>query len=90
MWYTQIIVEEQTNQGGHTMNSKILTQIEDCTVTEQQETGFKTYTKAVEEGFRTPSNEDFQTFYSFWCAENDLFNDINDSNFPPAERPDWA
>jgi hypothetical protein len=72
------------------MSKTTMQQIEENTITSQQEAGFAAYTKQVEEGFRTAGLEDFQSFYSLWCAEEGLFNDISDSNFPVSERPVWA
>jgi hypothetical protein len=72
------------------MNAHILAQIDECIVTEQQEVGFRVYVNAVADGYITPSYEDFQYFYDRWCAEEGLFNDIREANFPAADRPEWA
>lgn len=33
---------------------------------------------------------DFQQWYSLWCSDNGLHNDIYESNLEAQERPDWA
>lgn len=47
--------------------------IEKTIVTKQQETGFKEYRKALEEGCPLT----FKEFYWFWQFENGLFDDSN-------------
>jgi transcriptional regulator with XRE-family HTH domain len=69
----------------------IMENIKDCCTTLQQESGFFAYKKALsEDENRTPGHDDFQEFYSNWCHEEGLFNDINQSNFPASEKPEWS
>lgn len=60
---------------------KTLSTIEEKTVTLQQEKGFNDYAKMVNETEVAVSEHRFQEFYSVWCAERGLFNDIEQSNF---------
>ena len=62
------------------MNST-LQDIESLTCTLQQEKGFNSYKKMIEETGNEPSEEGFQRYYSKWCNEHGRFNDINQSKF---------
>jgi len=53
----------------------IIEAIKDTIATQQQEAGLKAYAENIEETERSPSFDDFQTFYVRWCKIEGLFND---------------
>ena len=54
--------------------------IESKLITEQQSEAYDIYERECYEFDRTVSDESFIYFYANYCYENQLFNDINQSN----------
>jgi hypothetical protein len=67
-------------------NNAILDGIESALLTEQQEVAMSVYRNTVQEEYRTPCTQDFQRFYSYWCLEEGLFNDIEQSDIEQSDR----